>query len=314
MRPIPDLSRRSFLAAGAAGLGLSVAGEAAAAPFFARTGLPIGIQLYTFGPEGMKDLDTTLAAVRRMGYRAVEIPGFMGRSAAELKASLDRAGLACPSAHVQGRGGFDGDLAKLSDDLSLLGVKHAVMPSPYVPDQVLAAMQGVPGAELYRRTNAALTADDWKMNAEFLNTKGAALKKAGISVGYHNHNFEFAPKSGSTGLDILLAETDPALVTFQADVGWMAAAGVDPAAYLQAHKGRFTLMHVKDVKASTQPNFELRMDPTEVGSGRLDWKRLLPAAHAAGVRGFYVEQEPPFERPRVEAAKISHDYLAGLQA
>ena len=56
------------------------------------------------------------------------------------------------------------------------------------------------------------------------------------------------------------------------------------------------------------------MDPTEVGSGRLDWKTLLPAAYAAGVRGFYVEQEPPFARPRIEAAKISHDYLAGVAA
>ncbi|MGA0606540.1 sugar phosphate isomerase/epimerase family protein [Phenylobacterium sp. VNQ135] len=312
--PTRDLSRRGVLAAGAAALGLSVAGEAAAAGFFARTKLPIGIQLYSLGPEGMKDLDASLAMLRKIGYRTVEVPGFMGRSAAELKASLDRAGLSCPSAHIQARGGFDGDLGKLAADLNAIGVKHAVMPSPYVPDHALKAAAGASGADSYRKMMGALTADDWKMNADFLNKKGAALKKAGIAVGYHNHNFEFAPQGKTTGLDILLAETDPALVTFEADVGWMAAAGVDPASFIQKHKGRFTLMHVKDVKASTKPNFELRMDPTEVGSGRLDWKRLLPAAHAAGVRGFYVEQEPPFERPRIEAARICHDYLAALQA
>lgn len=318
MPSMPQLHRRGFLAAGAAAAGLSMAGEAAAAAFFARAGLPIGVQLYTFGPEGMKDLDATLAAVRAIGYRTVEIPGFMGRTAAELKAALDRAGLACPSAHIQARGGFDGDLTKLADDLATLGVTQAVMPSPYVPDHARKAAEGASGADVYRRMMGALTGDDWKMNADFLNEKGAALKASGITVGYHNHNFEFAPQEGAgqggpTGLDILLARTDPALVTFQADVGWMAAAGVDPAAYLQKHKGRFTLMHVKDVKASTRPNFDLRMEPTEVGSGRLDWKRLLPAAHAAGVRGFFVEQEPPFERPRLEAARISHDFLAGLQ-
>jgi sugar phosphate isomerase/epimerase len=71
---------------------------------------------------------------------------------------------------------------------------------------------------------------------------------------------------------------------------------------------------VKDIKADTQANFALKMDPTEVGSGKLDWKKLLPAAYAAGVRGFYVEQEPPFARPRIEAAKISYDYLAGVPA
>ena len=309
-----DFSRRGVLAVGAAAIGLTVAGEAAAAPFFAANDLPIGIQLYTFGPEGAKDLGGTLTAVKAMGYRAVEIPRVMGRSPAELKAALDRAGLDCPSAHIPGRGGLDGDVGKLADDLNTIGVKHAVMPSPYVPDRIMKQMQGVAGADFYRRANAALTPEDWKWNADFLNQKAAALKKAGIAVGYHNHNFEFAPKGGATGMDILLAETDPSLVTFEADVGWMAAAGVDPAAYIGRHKGRFGLMHVKDLKASTKANYELRMDPTEVGAGRLDWKSLLPAAHAAGVRGFYVEQEPPFERSRAEAARISHDYLAALKA
>jgi len=314
VRPSLDLHRRSFLAAGAAGAAALVSSPACAALFFQRTKLPIGIQLYTLGPDGMKDLDASLAALHRIGYRTVEIPGFMGRSPAELKAALDRAGLACPSAHIQPRGGFDGDLAKLADDLATIGVKHAVAPSPYVPDHALKAAAGASGADSYRKMMAALTADDWKMNADFLNAKGAVLKKSGITVGYHNHNFEFAPQGQTTGLDILLKNTDPALVTFEADVGWMAAAGVDPLAFIQKHKGRFTLMHVKDVKASTKPNFELRMDPTEVGSGRLDWKRLLPGAHAAGVRGFYVEQEPPFERPRIEAAKICHDFLARVDA
>ncbi|MCR5881078.1 hypothetical protein [Phenylobacterium sp. J367] len=71
---------------------------------------------------------------------------------------------------------------------------------------------------------------------------------------------------------------------------------------------------MKDIKATTQPNFTLKMDPTEVGSGRLDWKKLLPAAYAAGVRFYFVEQEPPFERPRIESAKICHDFLASVQA
>jgi sugar phosphate isomerase/epimerase len=125
---------------------------------------------------------------------------------------------------------------------------------------------------------------------------------------------EFAPVGGSSGLEILLKNTDPDFVTFELDVGWVAAAGVDPAAVFAKHKGRFSLMHVKDIKADTKPNFTLQMDPTEVGSGKLPWKTLLPAAYAAGVRGFYVEQEPPFARPRIEAAKISHDYLAGVTA
>ena len=112
---------------------------------------------------------------------------------------------------------------------------------------------------------------------------------------------------------ILLKEADPAL-QFEMDAGWVVAAGQDPFALLKAHPKRFRQMHVKDVKASTKPNFALQQDPTEVGTGIIDWKRLLPAAHAAGVEGFFVEQEPPFTRPRIEAARLCADYLLKLEA
>ena len=71
---------------------------------------------------------------------------------------------------------------------------------------------------------------------------------------------------------------------------------------------------VASVKASTATNFAIAMDPAEVGAGTLDWARILPAAHAAGVRHFYVEQEAPFASPRMEAAARSAAYLARLKA
>src|SRR5438270_12714618 len=86
-----------------------------------------------------------------------------------------------------------------------------------------------------KRVTSSLSADDWKANADFLNAKGAALKPHGVKVGYHNHNFEFAPVGATNGLEILLANTDPALVTFEADIGWVAAGGVDPYAVLAKH-------------------------------------------------------------------------------
>jgi sugar phosphate isomerase/epimerase len=293
------------------------AAAAAAGPFFKRHGLPIGIQLYTLGPDAAKDLDGTLAAVSKIGFRSVELAGLVGRSAKEMRAALDRAGLVCTSAHIQARGGegsFEGDLGKLADDLGALGVKTAVMPSPYVPDRLVQAAKGATGADYFRKLMGGMTADEFKMNADYLNRKAAGLKRSGIRVGYHNHNFEFAPLGQTSGYEILLNNTDPALVTFEMDVGWVAAAGVDPLSLLRRHKGRFSLMHVKDIKADTTANYDLRMDPAEIGSGKLDWKRLLPAVYAEGVRGFYLEQEPPFTRPRIEAAKIGHDYLAGVVA
>ncbi|MCR5881079.1 sugar phosphate isomerase/epimerase [Phenylobacterium sp. J367] len=198
MRTTTDLNRRGFLLAGGALAGMAVSGEAAAAPFFASRDLPIGIQLYTLGPDAAKDLDGTLAAVAKIGYRSVELAGLYGRTPQEFKASLDKAGLKATSAHVQARGtgpegSLEADAAKIGEMLNVLGVKNAVMPSPYVPQRVLDAAKGAAGADYYRTIMAALTADDYRFNADFLNQKAAILKKAGVALGYHNHNFELAP-------------------------------------------------------------------------------------------------------------------------
>ncbi|ADG10577.1 sugar phosphate isomerase/epimerase [Caulobacter segnis] len=308
-RAAADLSRRGFLAAGVATFAAAGAASAAQATFFQRHKLPLGIQLYSLGPDLAKELDTQLATVSKIGFKTVELAGYLGRTPAELRAAFDRAGLACTSAHVQPKGAgasFSGDLAKLADDLHVIGVKTAIMPIHYIPDRFT-------GADL-RQAGTQMTAEDWKWNADFLNEKAAVLKKAGIATGYHNHNFELAPLGDTTGMDILLKGTDPSLVTFEMDAGWVTAAGHDPFAMLKAHPGRFTHMHVKDVKPTTKANFELRQDPTEVGSGMINWPKLLPAAYDAGVRGFFYEQEPPFKGARLESAKISFGYLAKVVA
>jgi sugar phosphate isomerase/epimerase len=306
------IDRRTFVVATLATLATS--SHAADRPFFKRHGLPIGIQFYTLGPDAATEFDATLGKLATIGYRAVELQGLLGRSGAMLRASLDAAGLSCTSIHVS-QSQLDGDLGTLADELAAIGIRTAITPRPYFPARIgTGPANGESSIDWFRRALARMTTDDWKRNADVLNEKGAALAKWGIKIGYHNHNGELAPLAGSTGLELLIRHTDRHFVTFELDIGWLVAAGRDPLAFLARYKGRFALMHVKDVASGTQPNYALAMNPTEVGSGGVAWRRVLPAAYAAGVRGFYVEQEPPFQRPRLEAAQISYDYLAGLAA
>jgi len=317
-----DLSRR-----GAMGFGLAAATSAMArralaeakAPFFKRLGLPIGLQLYTLGDGLRADLDGQLGQVANIGYRTVELAGYLGRTPAQLRAAFDKAGLICPSSHVQAtpRGSDPSlaDLGRLVADAHVIGIRHLVLPMFSIPDHIdMTPKPGETRAAVLLRLAAQLTADDWRLTAEFLNSKARALKAEGLTMGYHNHNVEFAPVAGTTGLELLLKNTDPSLVQFEMDAGWVVAGGFDPFALLKAHPGRFRQMHVKDVEATTKPNFAFQQDPTEIGSGIINWKSLLPAAYAAGIRDFFVEQEPPFARPRLEAAKISIDYLSALAA
>ncbi len=316
----PPVSRRAFLGAAAAvGCTAATAGFAAAARprgFFARHHLPIGLQLYTLGDAPYHDLDGTLQEVAGIGYRTVESVGFMKRTAAEFRAALDRAHLACPSAHVplqpDAGGGptLAGDLAKLAADMHRLGAEYVVVPIFAVPQRFGAPRKGEDGVEYLGRVGAQMTADDWRRLAGQLNAKGAALKREGLKLAYHNHNVEFARHGTKTAYELLLENTDPDAVWFEMDVGWVAAAGVDPIRLLRAHRQRFRLMHVKDIEASTTPNHAFKMAPADVGSGSLDWKTILPAGYDVGVRYYYVEQEPPFAGPRMDAARADYEYLA----
>jgi sugar phosphate isomerase/epimerase len=313
------LSRRNLISFGAAAatLGGAPAAWAAKEAFFMSHKLPIGLQLYTLGPGLAADLDNQLSQVAKIGYRTVELAGYLGKTPKELRAAFDKAGLSATSSHVQGRPtGTDPslqDVDRLVADGRVIGIRKFVLPMFPIPTHIdMTPKAGEDRRAVLARLAQQMTLDDWKATADLLNTAGAKIKAAGMSLGYHNHNVEFAPSAGTTGMEYLLKNTDPKLVHFEMDVGWVVAAGHDPFALMKAHPGRFTQMHVKDVLATTKPNFVFQQDPTEVGSGIIEWKKLLPAAYAAGIRDFFVEQEPPFTRPRLESIKVSFDYLNGL--
>jgi sugar phosphate isomerase/epimerase len=323
------MNRRTLLGAAtgiigmAAGAGrLATAASSAIDPsasgWFAKRHLPIGLQLYTVGDAARKNIDDTLARVAKIGYRTVELAGYHGQSVQALRATANKHGLKFTSIHVGATGrpgepGLDQDLPKLAADLHALGVTDVVMPMFPIPERLGGQKPGENFLAYIQRVTAALTRDDWQRTADLLNDRGAKLRAEGLRLGYHNHNPEFAPVGNTTGMEVLLSGTTADQVSFELDVGWVAAAGVDPVALLKRHGRRFQLMHVKDIKPSTQPNFALQQDPTEVGSGKLPWPTLLPAAFNAGVRKFYVEQEPPFAGDRFEAIGKSLAFLKSFE-
>lgn len=315
-----QIDRRLFLTGMTAMAASSaLAAPRKAGPFFGQPGRSIGMQLYMLGDEAAKDLDATFARLAEIGYRDLELPNLIGQTPAALRAAADRAGVRFSCIHLgpavltgPSALNFDTGAQATADALGTLGITDAVMPLAYLPDGFAPRPgEGFPAALARGFQEGGV--DGWKRTAEALNRKAAALTPHGITVGYHNHNVEFAPLAGTTGWDILMAEIDPR-VMIEADLGWVAAAGIDPAMFLRRHKGRVRWVHVKDLKASTRPNFALGIDPAEVGSGRLDWPRVLRAAADAGVRHFYVEQEPPYAIPRMEAAAKSYAFLSRVRA
>jgi sugar phosphate isomerase/epimerase len=303
MRQRSGMSRRRFLslAAGAA----AMAGSRRA--LAASQHIPTGIQLYTVGADFAKDPAGTLKKLAEIGYKEVETAGFANLTAAQLRDLLKETGLHAPSAHL--RFGVD-DTGKLLADAKALGAEYAV-------SSVLLPPAPQAGAGSRKNINQ-LQADDFKAIAALANEIARNAKAAGLQYAYHNHNFEFRDLGGGqTGYEILLRETDPALVKFEADTGWMKVAGADPVAFLTKYPERYVMLHIKDFKDISAPvtihgggNEPM---PTELGRGSIDLKAIVDAGKRAGVKHMFVEQEPPFkDMTPMEAAAVDYACLHGL--
>jgi sugar phosphate isomerase/epimerase len=157
-----------------------------------------------------------------------------------------------------------------------------------------------------------MSLDEAKRTAALANRIGEAARRAGLQFTYHNHNFEFVDQGGGAiGYDLLLKETDPKLVKFQIDCGWMVFAGHDPVSYFKQYPQRFPMVHVKDFLPRASGEADMR--GAELGHGTVDYKPIFAAGAKAGLQHYFVEQEGPFARMSpVEAAKVDYDYLRAI--
>jgi sugar phosphate isomerase/epimerase len=317
-------SRRAFLQQTASGL---IASGMAASLLEIPTmnasplNLPIGLQLYTVAPEMDGDAAGTLKAVAAAGYKQVELSPLGKTPAKELKKALDDAGLKNPSGHYLLPDLISNLPAKI-EYAHEFGQEFMVVTVPWVADPSRFKTDPKDGEMgIFLAIISGLTLDDWKWNAEQFNKVGEQVKKAGLQLAYHNHNFEWKTYGGVTGYDEFLRLTDPGLVKLELDCGWITVAGHDPVAYLTKFPGRYSLLHIKDFRKGFTPRTTLMGKdpgapvPTELGQGAIDYRKIFAAAKNAQIRAYFVEQEAPFtEMPALEAIKADSDYMKNLKS
>lgn len=255
------ITRRQWLARGAA-----LATTLAATPAWARRGAgrPIGLQLYTLRELFAADPIGTLGKVARIGYREVEYGGggYDAMDHAALRKAMDRLGLTCPSVHV----GYEALEANFAGSVKMartLGANTVVL--PWMAPEMR-------------------NAESWKGAVANFDRWARQLKGEGLGFAYHNHDFEFTVKSAGRSLfDMLVSDTDPALVKIELDLFWTVAAGEDPNAVIRRLPGRIYAYHVKDRTADGKM--------TSVGAGTIDFADIFTLNRLAGVRHFYVEND-----------------------
>jgi sugar phosphate isomerase/epimerase len=299
VNPAPsDLSRRRFLAA----LPAAVAPFALAPLTLAKPPRPLGVQLYTVRDIIGKEPDRVLKAIADIGYTEVE--GNDRAQLIEFMPIVRKYNLGAPSCHVEtpvvtGNWEHYRNLKKISLEEAIESLKNAGI-EYFTMAYITPAERG--GPEFFRAT------------ADKMNHAAELCHKAGLKFAYHNHAFEFGGNKGERPIDIFRERLDPKLVSLEMDVFWASVAGQDPVEMLKEWKGRVALLHLKDKPKGFPVQFNESVPHDtfrEVGSGSIDFRAILNAAPAAGVKHYFVEQDQTPGDP-IDSLRKSFDYLKSL--
>ncbi len=266
--------------------------------------LPIALQLYSVRDMTEMDFTGTIQKVKALGYDGVEFAGFFDIAPAEVRKIIEDAGLQPLSAHVP----YYDMLAapeKVMADCAAAGCRYIAV--PYLTPECRPGTGGF---------------DDTIKGVRVI---AEAAKKEGLTLLYHNHDFEFIKIDGKYALDVLYDTIPADLLQTELDTCWVNVGGENPALYIKKYKGRAPVVHLKDfvggknggnlykligiddTKDTDSPSdFEFR----PIGYGCQDWKAIVGAAKEAGSEWVVVEQdEPSMGKTTMECVKMSIEWL-----
>ncbi len=268
---------------------------------------PIALQLYSVRDDLEKDFEGTLKKVKELGYDGVEFAGLYGKAPAEVKALCEKYSLVPISAHVPFVD-MMADPEKVLGEYAAIGCRFVAI--PYLTEEYR------PGTDGFQKT------------IEGARLLGETAKKLGMTLLYHNHDFEFAKIDGKYALDVLYDTVPAELLQTELDTCWVNVGGENPAAYVRKYTGRAPVVHLKDFflsgekpeqmyeligieseKKEEKKTFEFR----PLGKGLQDFPAILAAAEDAGAEWVVVEQDAPsMDKTPMECAEISIAYLKTL--
>lgn len=258
----------------------------------------VAAQMYGFREflKTPEDIVKTMKKVKKLGYDYAQISGFGVNDMALVRKICDDAGVTAIGAHIS-LPEFRKDEKKVLADCKALGISYVAIPW-------LDASQ-------YK------TIAEWKKLYREFDGYAKRFAKEGVTVQYHNHDFEFQKfgvkggKGGKTVLDMLYDGTKE--LQAELDLGWVARGGYNPVLWVEKVAGRMDQVHLKDWGIWRLEDGSRRPEFRALGEGSLDWPTIVKACKKAGVKDFIVEQDNQIAtgNPFIEYG-ISRKYLASI--
>ena len=223
-----------------------------------------------------ENLPRIASAMAEMGYDGYEC---FAKSMEVLRRADTRPPLACSGLHLCAL--ELEDLDRLRANLDYAGTRNICLSGLLAWDERSAA--------------------DYRAAAQRYNEVGRNLRAEGIHVCYHNHDFEFKVVDGQqTGMQLLLAELDPAGVELCVDTGWISYAGHDAVPFLREQAARIRILHLRDFAGRNS---------VELGQGDLDLGTVVGQITSLPALEWLVVEQDPGPVDPLASMKVSRDYL-----
>ena len=242
---------------------------------------PIAVQLYTLRDIAATNFRSVLERLAAKGYCGVELAGFNDLTPTEFMAIAQDNGLKVASAHINM--GRTADLEATID--THLGVGATTMVIPYMPAESFADLAAI------------------DKTAGYLNKANRVAQAHGVTLGYHNHYWEFQTViDGRHAMQHLFDRLDPTMFV-ELDIYWTKVGGADPVEVINTFGDRVRLLHVKDGPADT-----VASPMTAVGGGVID---IGGAITAATNTEWHIVELDHCATDMFDAVDASYDFLVG---
>jgi sugar phosphate isomerase/epimerase len=252
----------------------------------------IGVQAYTYRNSFPNGVAAVIDSVKALGITEMEGPNPKNISPEEFKKMLDERGISMPSIGI--------------DYNAIVKDPEAAIKLAKVFGSKFIMVAWIPHG-------ATFTIDDAKKAVVDFNRVGKILKENGITFCYHDHGYEFGPYGDGTLFDYIVQNTNPKYVSFEMDLMWTFHGGANPAQLLYKYKGRWKMVHLKDIRKGIDNDLTggtNTHNDVAVGTGQLNYPEIIKAAKAVSIKHYFIEDESPDHASQIP---VTIAYLKSLK-
>jgi len=227
--------------------------------------MKLGAQLYTVREytQTVADFEETIKKIAQIGYQYVQISGIGPILTQRVADICKEYGISIPITHT--------NPTRIKNETDAVIAEHRIMGANYI------GIGAIPHGYKLNPKGVRRFINDYTPAAE-------KIRAAGMTLMYHNHDFEFE-KYGKKIMLTYLIEEFPQLA-FTLDTYWVQAGGADPAAWIKSLSERVDVLHLKDMAWAGGNQIM-----AAVMNGNLNWESIFAASRQAGVKYAMVEQD-----------------------